>query len=129
MSHVVLLGDSIFDNEVYVAPQPDLSQQLRGRLGAAWTVTLLAVDGHVTKDVRRRQLDHVPGNASHLVISVGGNDALGHAPILGERAASVAEAVERLAQAQSSFATDYAQMIEAVVSRGIPTAVAGPMFS
>lgn len=123
MSHVVLLGDSILDNQVYVAPQPGVSQQLRARLGASWAVTLLAVDGHVTNDVGRRQLGHVPRDASHLVVSVGGNDALGHASILGERANSVAEAVERLAEAQASFATDYAQMIDAVVRLGIPTAV------
>ncbi|HEX8554885.1 MAG TPA: SGNH/GDSL hydrolase family protein [Sphingomonas sp.] len=123
MSHVVLLGDSILDNQAYVGSAPDVSQQLRAHLGANWAVTLLAVDGHVTADVRRHQLDRVPEGASYLVISVGGNDALGHASILGERASSVAEAVGRLADAQARFAADYAQMIGAVLALGLPTVV------
>ena len=123
MSHVVLLGDSIFDNRVYVSPEPDVRHQLQARLGGGWNVTLLAVDGHVTADVTRRQLQRVPKGASQLVISVGGNDALGHASILGERAGSVAEAVERLAQARSSFAAAYSEMIEAVLQLGIPTSI------
>ena len=123
MKHVVLLGDSIFDNRVYVSPGPDVRQQLQARLGVPGKVTLLAVDGHVTTDVRMRQLQHVPADATHLVITVGGNDALGHASILGERAGSVAEAVERLAQAQSTFAAAYSAMIDAVRQLGLPTAV------
>ncbi|OWK27959.1 SGNH/GDSL hydrolase family protein [Sphingomonas mucosissima] len=123
MSHVVLLGDSIFDNRVYVSPEPDVRDQLQTRLGSDWRVTLLATDGHVTADVRRRQLQRMPKDATHLVISVGGNDALGHASILGERAGSVAEAVERLAQAQSSFAAVYSDMTDAVIQLGIPSAV------
>ena len=123
MSHLVLLGDSIFDNRVYVSPEPDVRHQLQARLGAGWSVTLVAVDGHVTSDVRRRQLQRVPEEATHLVISVGGNDALGHASILRERAGSVAEAVERLAEAQLSFAAAYADMIVAVLQLGIPASV------
>jgi hypothetical protein len=123
MSHVVLLGDSIFDNRVYVAPDPDVRDQVQARLGDGWDVTLLAVDGHVTADVSRRQLQHVPEGTTQLVISVGGNDALGHSSILGERASSVAEAIGRLAQAQSTFATAYSEMIGAVLQLGIPTSV------
>jgi lysophospholipase L1-like esterase len=123
MSHVVLLGDSIFDNGVYVTPQPDVGARLRARLGSGWRVTLVAVDGHVTADVTHRQLKQVPRDATHLVVSAGGNDALGHAFILNQSAGSVAEAVGRLADAQASFTADYAAMIEAVVALGIPTAV------
>jgi hypothetical protein len=123
MSHVVLLGDSIFDNRSYVAPAPDVIHQLRAKLGAERTATLLAVDGHVTDDVRTRQLARLPADATHLVISVGGNDALGRSTILNEPARSVAEALGRLAQAQASFAHDYAQMLDAVLGAGLPTAV------
>jgi len=123
MSHVVLLGDSIFDNRAYVAPQPDVIHQLRGRLGRDWTATLLAVDGHVTDDVPARQLAQLPSDATHLVISVGGNDALGHSAILNQPARSVGEAVGRLAQAQASFAGGYARMLDAVLAIGLPTAV------
>ncbi|HEY1387763.1 MAG TPA: GDSL-type esterase/lipase family protein, partial [Ktedonobacterales bacterium] len=77
MPHVVLLGDSIFDNQSYVQRgEPDVIRQLRAHLPADWEATLLAVDGNVTADIRR-QLAHLPTDATHLVISVGGNDALG----------------------------------------------------
>jgi hypothetical protein len=123
MNHVALLGDSILDNGVYVTPAPDVGEQLRARLGAAWTVSLVAVDGHVTADVRERQLGRVPQGASHIVVSAGGNDALGHSGILNESARSVAEAVSRLAAAQARFARDYQAMIDAVLALGLPTAV------
>jgi lysophospholipase L1-like esterase len=120
--HVVLLGDSIFDNGVYVTPAPDVVRQLRVRLGAGWTATLLAVDGDVTDDVAR-QLRRLPGDATHLVVSVGGNDALQSSSILAERATSVAEAVGRLAEAQARFRRAYERMVEAVAARGLPVAL------
>ncbi len=73
---VVLLGDSIFDNGVYVAGGPDVRQQLEERLPQGWESTLLAVDGDVTSDVYV-QVERLPSRATHLVISTGGNDALG----------------------------------------------------
>lgn len=123
MSHVVLLGDSIFDNRAYVAPEPDVIRQLRARLGPGWTATLLAVDGDVTADVGERQLKRLPADASHLVVSVGGNDALGSAHLLRERAGSVAEAVERLAAVQAGFRRDYLHMLQAVLAHRRPTAL------
>jgi hypothetical protein len=123
MRHVALLGDSIFDNHVYVAPAPDVSEQLRGHLGADWRVSLVAVDGHVTRDVRDRQVSRIPADTSHIVISVGGNDALGHASILNDSAQSVAEVVGRLAMAQAAFAQSYEEMVSAVLPFGAPTAV------
>ena len=122
MTHVVLLGDSIFDNQAYIGSAPDVVQQLRARLGPGWSATLLAVDGHVTADVRG-QLARLPRDASHLVVSVGGNDALGSSSVLAERATSVADAVGRLAEAQSRFRRDYTAMVEAVLARKLPTAL------
>ena len=45
--HVVLIGDSIFDNGAYVAGGPDVVTQLRERLPQGWRATLGAVDGAV----------------------------------------------------------------------------------
>lgn len=123
MGHVVLLGDSIFDNGVYVAPRPDVVHQLSTRLGRGWKSTLLAVDGDVTSGVAARQLPKLPPDATHLVVSVGGNDALGASAILNQPARSVADAVGRLAEAQARFRQDYARMAGAVAARGLPTAV------
>ena len=120
--HVVLLGDSIFDNAAYVAGAPDVVAQLRSALPGGWNATLLAVDGAVVGDVRR-QLSGLPRDASLLVVSAGGNDALGEAYLLQQRVSSIAEALSRLAQAQAAFAERYGRMIEAVVATDRPIAV------
>ena len=122
MGHVVLLGDSIFDNAAYVAGGPDVVGQLRERLPAGWQATLCAVDGAVTRDVHR-QLECIPPDATHLVVSVGGNDALGHSGVLDQSARSVAEAVWRLADIREEFAGSYGSMLEQVLRLGLPVAV------
>src|SRR5215210_349851 len=96
MPHVVLLGDSIFDNAAYVSGGPDVVAQLSDALPEGWRATLCAVDGAVASDIGR-QLARVPSSASHLVMSVGGNDALGHIDMLQRRAQSFAEVLGHLA--------------------------------
>jgi hypothetical protein len=121
MAHVVLLGDSIFDNAAYVRGGPDVIRQLRSKLPADWDGTLLALDGAVTGEVRS-QLARLPGDATHLVVSAGGNDALGASFMLGRSVATVAEALSLLETAQSRFAADYSRMAEAVTNTGLPVA-------
>ena len=104
MGHVILLGDSVFDNSAYVGRgEPDVVRQLRGRLPAGWGATLAAVDGAVTGSVPR-QLERIPPGATHLVVSVGGNDALRRQDVLEVRARSVAEGLLALAEALDGFA-------------------------
>jgi hypothetical protein len=122
MNHVVLLGDSVFDNAAYVAGGPDVLKQLRNLLPSGWQATLGAVDGSVTSGVER-QLGRLPPDASHLVISAGGNDALGYASILEASAQSVAEAVDRLAAVRERFGQDYERMLDRVMERRLSTAV------
>jgi len=122
MNHIVLLGDSIFDNAAYVGRGPDVVVQLRERLPAGWQASLRAVDGSVTGGVLR-QLDRLPPGASHLVVSAGGNDALRQSNILDAGARSVADAVDRLAGVREQFDQDYRSMLDAVLARGLPTAV------
>lgn len=120
--HVVLLGDSVFDNGVYVPGQPDVVAQVRALLPTGWSATLLAVDGDVISGVAR-QLRGLPAGATHLVVSVGGNDALGAAHLLQAPARSVADGLHLLGGAQDSFDRGYAAMLDAVVGTGLPTAV------
>jgi hypothetical protein len=122
MGHLILLGDSIFDNGAYVRGGPDVVRQLRGCVPANWDATLLAVDGAVVRNVPS-QLARVPRDATHLVVSAGGNDALGASHLLGQSVATVAEALSLLETAQSRFARDYEEMVEAVMARGLPTAL------
>lgn len=115
--HVVLLGDSIFDNGVYVRRgEPDVVAQLRADL-PDWKATLLALDGAVTSGVAG-QLRRVPADASHLVVSVGGNDALRASAVLGERVGSVGEALGLLGRVRESFASGYVAMLREVVGTG-----------
>lgn len=118
--HVVLLGDSIFDNGAYVPGSSDVIAQLRSRLPQGWKATLLAVDGATVSGVER-QLGRLPPDATHLVVSAGGNDALGASAILGERVGSVGDAVTRLSFAQQEFAAAYDQMLSAVQRCNLPT--------
>ncbi len=120
--HVVLLGDSIFDNKAYVGEDPDVITQLRQELPPGWQATLLALDGDVMAGVDR-QLRLLPDDASHLVVSVGGNDALGFADVLQMPAGDVTGALNILAAAQDDFAAGYHAMAKAVASTGLPSAV------
>jgi hypothetical protein len=121
MGHVVLLGDSIFDNSAYVRGGPDVVRQLRAKLPADWDASLLAVDGAVTRDVIG-QLARLPKDSTHLVVSAGGNDALGASFLLRQSVATVAEALSLLENAQSRFAADYRDMADALAETGLPCA-------
>lgn len=122
MSHIALLGDSIFDNGAYVRPGPDVITQLRRKLPAGWQATLLARDGDVTSGVAG-QLEVLPASATHLVVSVGGNDALQYQGVLAERICFVAEALQKLRAIQVEFSRYYRSMLTAVLHCGKPTVV------
>lgn len=123
MSHIVLLGDSIFDNGAYVRRgEPDVVKQVRTRLPGGWKATLCAVDGAITTGVPQ-QLTRVPADATHLIVSAGGNDALRNSGILREPARSVAEVVTRLADVREEFGGNYRSMLDAVLERRLPTAL------
>ena len=122
MSHVVLLGDSIFDNAAYVGGGPDVARQLREVLPAGWTATLRAVDGAVTGSVKA-QLARLPADATHLVLSIGGNDALGQMRVLDDASRSIADALNRMAGIGDAFERDYRTMLDAVAARALPLAV------
>jgi lysophospholipase L1-like esterase len=122
VSHVVLLGDSIFDNAAYVAGAPDVVRQVRQRLPYGSKATLAAVDGSSTRDVRE-QLRRLPPDATHLVVSVGGNDALNSSDFLTTPARSTAEALLGLADIGDEFERSYLTMLSMVMARGLPTAI------
>jgi hypothetical protein len=115
MGHVVLLGDSIFDNAAYVGGGPDVIAQLRSALPLHWSATLLAVDGAVVADVPR-QLARLPGDATDLVLSVGGNDALGHIGLFDRRPRNGAEALGWFADAAASFSQRYHALLERIAA-------------
>jgi hypothetical protein len=123
MKHVLLLGDSVFDNAAYVGSgEPDVTRQVQDLLTGRARATLRARDGAVLEEVAM-QLNKLPPDTSHLVISAGGNDALGVASVLDETAASVAGVMERLARIADSFGEAYGKMLRNALMQALPTAV------
>lgn len=123
MNHVVLLGDSIFDNARYVPGGPSVIEHLQRILPRDWRASLLARDGSITSQVAE-QLEKLPPDATHLIVSVGGNDALEHsALILHETAGAFSEVLSRLGEIQDQFRQDYQAMLQRVFNGERPVVV------
>lgn len=118
--HIVLLGDSIFDNKSYVADGRSVLEHLQEALPKDDKATLLAVDGAVVRSVAR-QLERIPSSATHLVLSVGGNDALGLASTLfATSCGTVRDGLSQTVAACQVFANEYRQLTSELVGRGLP---------
>lgn len=126
MSHIVLLGDSIFDNAPYVPAGTEVLAQLRACLGARHQVSLLARDGDVLADIdaQMARLDRLPTPPTWLLVSCGGNDVLGLVGAMHGPVRTVLEAAELLAAWQGAFARDYRRMLDLVSASGKPVALA-----
>jgi hypothetical protein len=122
MPHVVLLGDSIFDNGAYTGGEPDVVTHLRRLLPPPWKATLAAVDGATTGRLRA-QLPRVPADASHLVVAIGGNDALQSSDLLNTRVRSSAETLALFSERLDAFQASYGAAIDAVIALGKPATV------
>jgi lysophospholipase L1-like esterase len=122
MKHIVLLGDSVFDNKAYIDGGLDVIEHIRRQIPAGWKASLRAVDGSVVENVRKQALD-LPDDATHLVVSAGGNDAILSADILQQKVASSAEVLDRLADMAGEFEYHYREMLQGVLRLNKPTAV------
>ena len=66
MKHIILAGDSVFDNRKYVNDgEPDVRDQLADLLDDGDKTTLIAVDGDMNNNVLK-QLDNIPNDAITL---------------------------------------------------------------
>jgi hypothetical protein len=129
MPHVILLGDSIFDNGRYTGGKPDVVTQVQGRLPSGWSASLLAVDGSVTADVAA-QMQRLPSSATHLVLSVGGNDAIMNSSRLGFSlfgfgcgTPSTQDPLQVMAEVSQEFAKSYRLAIDACLQPHLPLVV------
>lgn len=122
MKHVVLLGDSILDNAAYTDGAPDVAALLHLLMPARDCVTLLATDGHMTVDIGH-QLKQLPEGATHLVLSVGGNDALMHSDFLMEEASSVAEVLLQARALADAFGVAHGEVLKTLAATGLPLAI------
>jgi hypothetical protein len=122
MTHLTLLGDSVFDNVPYVPEGLDVTSHLKARLGPDAQVTLLAVDGSIIEDVSS-QLSQMPEGVTHLALSAGANDALYQMDVLAEEAGSVAAALAKLGTIRGRFVRSYRSLIRKLLEPRIPLVV------
>jgi GDSL-like Lipase/Acylhydrolase family len=123
LGHVVLLGDSIIDNEHYTEGKPDVAQRLHSILGDDWKVTLLARDGATTGSLGY-QVKDIPEDATHLFLSIGGNDALGESKILRDtELRTMRETLDELSIMAEMFAWAYSDAVTPLVETGIPLTI------
>lgn len=121
-THVILAGDSIFDNATYVPGEPCVTDQLRALVGDRSSVSMIAVDGDYVSDVWR-QIRSLPEGATHVLVSAGGNDALRHAHKLGHEYSTSQDLFKEWADIQAEFRREYQQMLDAVLELQLHTAV------
>jgi hypothetical protein len=121
-NHIVLLGDSIFANRAYTNGAPDVVTHLRRLLPHSWEATLCAVDGALTVGLAA-QLACVPVDATHLIVAIGGNDALQNSDLLSLRVASTAQALQIFAERITAFERRYREAIGHAMSLNRPTAI------
>lgn len=122
MNHIILLGDSIFDNAAYVNGGLDVISHIRQQIPSNWKASLRAVDGSVVDHVREQLVD-LPNDLSHLVISVGGNDALLNADVLQMRVSSSAEVFSRISELANEFENRYREMLRTLLKLNKPITV------
>jgi hypothetical protein len=120
--HLALLGDSIFDNAAYTRGEPPVIDHVRRLLPTDWQATLCALDGATTRSLDA-QLARVPEDATHLVIAIGGNDALGNIDLLDRPVASTAEALMLFRRRLEDFHLSYDRAIDRALRLGRRTTV------
>jgi hypothetical protein len=122
MNNVVLLGDSIFDNGLWVGDGKPVIEHLNLLLPNDWKATLLAIDGSTTEAIDL-QLEKLPSDASLLLLSFGGNNALQNMGMLFEPAKSTTDVLENFADMVEDFQSRYRYMLKKVLKLNLPTAI------
>ena len=95
---------------------------LRTLLTGRWQATLLAVDGATTSGIPG-QLERMPADATHVALSVGGNDALGNIDLLSTAVTSTGEALDLFHSRTAGFESAYRRALGAVRRLALPTIV------
>jgi lysophospholipase L1-like esterase len=113
---VLLLGDSILDNEPYTGGAPDTTAHLRSTLGAGWTVELLARDGATMVDVAS-QLRRIPRHEAVAFLSVGGNDLAQHIGLLARSSTSAESVLGELLQIADRFSANYDEVARSLAAK------------
>ena len=125
--NLVLLGDSVFDNGVYVNPgEADVTTHLRRKLEPIdCKLDMRAIDGAVVDEVEH-QLEVRPIPLPCLIVlSVGGNDALSYVDLIGDVTTkrSIIEVLFLFNQIREEFRKGYAQLLDRILENEQPLAV------
>lgn len=121
--HVVLLGDSIFDNKRFVRDADAIDEQLSRELPAGWKVTRLAAINTTTQEVAG-QIERIPAAATHLVLSAGGNDSiLGLFNVVQGVNFASHMVLPRLQQDRAAFDRNYTALVAKLIARKLPVLV------
>ena len=117
MKHIIRAGDSVFDNRSDVKEgEPDVRDQLAYLLADEDKATLIAEDGAICEDLST-QLENMPKDATHLFISIGGNDVLMHIDSFTESVSNIGEAFDSFNERMEEFEKDYIKMLTNVSNR------------
>ena len=68
-----------------------------------------------------KQLDNIPNDATHLFISIGGNDALMHIDAFTEPVSTIGEALDSFNERVQEFEKDYIKMLTIVTKHRLKT--------
>lgn len=120
--HLVLLGDSIFDNAAYVPEGPSVIDHLHATLASGVHASLVARDGDKVEHIVE-QVALVPEGATHLAMSVGGNDALDAIDLLSRPTDSVRNALGYLNTIRTQFRQAYRAALWQALALGRPLVV------
>src|SRR3954469_8445635 len=113
MPHVVLFGDSIFDNRAYTGREPDVITHLHALLQPSWRATLLAVDGATTGSISA-QVRRAPTDVTTALASIGGNDAPRTIDLLSTPSRSTADTLKLFRRRAGAFETEYRHAIDSI---------------
>jgi hypothetical protein len=122
LKKLVLVGDSIFDNAIYVPGGEAVVDHVRSNLPEGWEVSLDAVDGAVILDVES-QLSRLKDTPTCIAVSAGGNDALEASHVLSLPVPDVASALQALQEVQAAFHRRYELMMAWLRSFDCPVTV------
>jgi lysophospholipase L1-like esterase len=122
--HLALLGDSVFDSRAYLPGAPNAAERVRQAADPLRPIrtSLMAVSGSRLRDLPR-QVARTPDDATHLVVSIGGNDVLDLGARLRQGAGGWLERMRSAEPLLAEFRERYAAACEAVAALSMQTAV------
>ena len=106
----------------YVAGAPAVIDQVQKTVPVGWKASLLAVDGDTSIQVPD-QINRLPSDCTHLVLSAGGNDAIGCLDLMGTPASNVMGALGTLSKMLASFEQSYKVLMAELLSLNRPLMV------